>query len=69
MDKLVEDVNDPIYQMQKEAFTIQKEALSNFRVIGKGVCVTVFVYVCMRGCTCACVCMSVCLSVHLCMCI
>ena len=39
LDKLAEDqdINDPIYKMQKEAFTIQKEALSDFRVIGKGV--------------------------------
>lgn len=45
LDKLAEDqdINDPIYQMQRDAFTIQKEALTDFRVIGKGlsVCLSV----------------------------
>ena len=65
---MVQDINDPIYQMQREAFTIQKEALSDFTVIGKGVCVHVCVYVCVcvRACVRACVhvCMHVC--VHTC---
>ena len=42
LDKLaeeVQDINDPIYQMQRDAFTIHKEALSDFKVIGKGMCV------------------------------
>ena len=34
--------------MQKEAFTIQKEALSDFTVIGKGVCVCACMSICVH---------------------
>ena len=51
----VEDINDPLYQMQREAFTIQKEALSDFKVIGKD----------LRVCVCVSVCVSVCVGLCL----
>ena len=37
-DKLAKglDINDPLYQMQRDAFTIHMESLTNFRVIGEG---------------------------------
>ena len=56
MDKLAEDVDDPIYQMQKEAFTIEKEALSDFRVN-------------WERCVCLCLCVGVCLCVRVCLCV
>jgi len=36
LDNLADNLNDPIYQMQKDAFTIGKESLSDFQNIGKG---------------------------------
>ena len=43
----VQDINDPIYQMQRDAFTIHKETLSDFKVIGKGLCVCLSVCHCV----------------------
>ncbi|XP_065907462.1 uncharacterized protein [Dysidea avara] len=36
LDNLADNIDDPIYQMQKDAFTISKESLSDFKKIGKG---------------------------------
>ena len=40
------NINDPLYQMQRDAFTIGMEALTNFRKIGEGMYVcALFMYV------------------------
>lgn len=37
-NKPLDDIDDPIYQMQRDAFTISRESLSEFQKIGKGAC-------------------------------
>jgi len=41
LDNIAEEISGSINQMQKDAFTISRESLSDFKKIGNGMCIPV----------------------------